>query len=79
MAQLKKLKAELEEIVLKRIRAGPGCRGVVSVVLTLDDEGEWSFEVSDAGSADAENVRRAAIMIGHNLHDEFDLANAKGK
>ena len=74
MAKLKKSKSELEEIALKRIRARPGCRGAGTVVLTLDDDGEWSFEVSNAGSADAETVRRAAIAVGHAMHDEFDLA-----
>jgi hypothetical protein len=44
------------------------------LVLTLDDDGEWSFEVSDAGSADPDTVRRAAITVGHAMHDEFDLA-----
>lgn len=72
-ARPKKLKAELEETALKRVRAWPGCRSVASLMLTLDDDGEWSFEVSDAGSADAENARRAAIMVGLNMHDEFDL------
>ena len=43
------------------------------MVLTLDDDGEWSFEVSDAGSADADHVRRVAIAVGHSMHDEFDL------
>ena len=69
-----KSKGELEDLALKRIRAWPGCRGAVRVALTLDDDGEWSFDVSDAGSADAENVRRAAIAVGHAMHDEFDLA-----
>jgi hypothetical protein len=45
-----------------------------TVVLTLDDDGEWSFEVSDPGSADAETVRRVAIAVSHKMHDEFDLA-----
>jgi hypothetical protein len=43
------------------------------LVLTLDED-EGSFEVHEAGSADPENVRRAAILVGHQLHDEFDLA-----
>jgi hypothetical protein len=53
LAKLMKSKSETEEIALKRIRGWPGCRGTSTVVLTLDDDGEWSFEVSDAGSADA--------------------------
>ncbi len=69
-----KSKTDLEEIALKRVRGWPGCRGTASLVLTLDDDGEWSFEVSDAGSADADTVRRAAIAVGHSMHDEFDLA-----
>jgi hypothetical protein len=69
-----KSKSQLEEIALKRVRGWPGCRGTSTVVLTLDDDGEWAFEVSDAGSADAETVRRAAIAVGHAMHDEFDLA-----
>lgn len=73
LAKLIKSKSELEEIALKRVRGWPGCRGAARVALTLDDDGEWSFEVSDAGSADG-TVRRAAISIGHTLHDEFDLA-----
>jgi hypothetical protein len=56
-------KTELEEIALKRIRAWPGCRGDARVALTLDGDGEGSFEVSDAGSADAETFRRAAIAV----------------
>lgn len=72
--RLSKSKGELEEIGIKRIRAWPGCRGAGRVALTLDDDGEWSFEVSSPGSADAETVRRAAIAVGHAMHDEFDLA-----
>jgi hypothetical protein len=72
--QAKKSRDELEEMALKRIRARPGCRGAARVALTLDDDEDWSFEVSDAGSADAETVRRAAILVGHAMHDEFDLA-----
>jgi hypothetical protein len=70
----KKSRNELEEIALKRIRSRPGCRGAAAVILTLDDDGEWSFEVSDPGSADADTVRHATIAVGHALHDEFDLA-----
>ena len=73
-ARVNKSKGELEEIALKRIRAWPGCRGAGRIALTLDDDGEWTFEVPDAGSADAETVRRAAIAVGHAMHDEFDLA-----
>lgn len=72
--RLRKTKSEIEELALKRIRAWPGCRGVPTVVLTLDDDGEWSFEVSDPGSADPETVRRVAIAVNHKMHDEFDLA-----
>jgi hypothetical protein len=72
--KLNKSKGELEDIALKRIRAWPGCRGAARIALTLDDDGEWSFEVSDAGSADAETVHRAAIAVGHTMHDEIDLA-----
>jgi hypothetical protein len=72
--KLSKSKDELEELALKRIRAWPGCRGVPTVVLTFDDDGEWSLEVSDAGSADAETARRVAIAVSHKMHDEFDLA-----
>jgi hypothetical protein len=39
----------------------PGCRGAATVVLTLDDEGEWSFEVSNAGSGAADTIRRALL------------------
>lgn len=74
MAKLKKSKSQLEELALKRVRGWPGCRGTSILVLTLDDDGEWSFEVSDAGSADPDTVRRAAISVGHAMHDEFDLA-----
>jgi hypothetical protein len=74
MAKQKRSKPELEETALKRVRAWPGCRGVSAITLTLDDDGEWGFELSNAGSADAETVRRAAIAVGHAMHDEFDLA-----
>jgi hypothetical protein len=74
LAKPMKSKGELEETALKRVRGWPGCRGASSTALTLDEDGEWSFEVSDAGSADAETVRRAAIAVGHTMHDEFDLA-----
>lgn len=70
----KKSREELQEIGLKRIRERPGCSGAAVVVLTLDDDGEWSFEVSDPGSADADAVRLATIAVGHAMHDEFDLA-----
>ena len=72
-AKLQRSRAELEEIGLKRIRARPGCCGLARIALTLDDDGEWSFEVSDAGSADGDTVRQAAIAVAHALHDEFDL------
>ena len=74
LVKLIKSKSELEEIALKRVRGWPGCRGAARVAITLNDNGEWSFEVSDAGSADAGTVRRAAIAIWHTLCDEFDLA-----
>jgi hypothetical protein len=73
-ALLKKSRSDLEEIALNRIRARPGCRGAAAIVLTLDDDGEWSFEVTNPGSADAETVRHAAIAVGHAMHDEFDLS-----
>jgi hypothetical protein len=73
MAMQNRSKDELEEIALKRIRARPGCRGVSAIALTLDDDGEWGFELSDAGSADSETARGAAIAVGHAMHDEFDL------
>jgi hypothetical protein len=47
---------------------------VAGLTLALDDDGEWSFEVHDAGSADAETAQRAAIQVSHQMHDEFDLA-----
>ena len=74
LAKLMKSKNQLEEIAIKRIRTQPGCRGAAAIALTLDDDGEWALEVSDAGSADAETVHRAAIAVGHSMHDEFDLA-----
>jgi len=74
LAKPEKSKTDLEEIALTRVRAWPGCRGVATLVLTLDDDGEWSFEVSNPGSADADTVRRAAIAVGHSMHDEGDLA-----
>ncbi len=74
MGNQKKSKTELEDLALKRVRARPGCRGVAALTLTLDDDGEWSFEVQDVGSADAETVQRAAILVSHQMHDEFDLA-----
>ena len=78
MPKLSKSKDELEWIGLKRVRAWPGCRGAAVVVLTFDDDGEWTFEVSDSGTSDAETVRRAAIIVGHTMHDEFDLAMCFG-
>jgi hypothetical protein len=61
-------------MALKRIRAWPGCRGIAAITLTLDDDGEWGFELLNAGSADAETAQSAAIAVGHAMHDEFDLA-----
>ena len=63
--QAKKSRDELEEIALERIRMRPGCRGAATVVLTLDDNGDGSFEVSDPGSADAEGV--------HSRQSPFDM------
>ena len=74
MANQQKTRTELEDIALKRVRARPGCRGVASLAFSLDDDGEWSFEVHDAGSADLETARRAAIQVSHQMHVEFDLA-----
>ncbi len=74
MARQTRAKTELEAIALNRVRARPGCRGATALTLTLDDDGEWTFEVHDAGSADPESVQRAAILVGHQMHDEFDLA-----
>jgi hypothetical protein len=74
MLKEKKTAAELEALGLKRIRAWPGCRGVVSVTLTLDDDGEWSFGAYEPGQAEVDVVRRVAIAVSNQLHDEFDLA-----
>ena len=74
MHRAKKTVEELEAIGLQRVRTRPGCRGVTSLTLTLDDDGEWSFDKFDAGSADADTVHKAAIAVGHQMHDEFDLA-----
>jgi hypothetical protein len=65
---------ELEEIALKRVRVRPGRRGVASIALILDDDGEWGFELSNLGSADPETAQSAAIAVGHAMHDEFELA-----
>jgi hypothetical protein len=52
-----------------------GIGGMITIFVWPAPRGiEWSFEVSDAGSADGENVHRAAISVGHTMHDEFDLA-----
>ena len=74
MVRQTRTRFELEELALKRIRARPGCRGVSAITLTIDDDGEWGFELTNAGSADAETARSAAIAVGHAMHDEFDLA-----
>jgi hypothetical protein len=66
--------AELEAIGLQRVRSRPGCRGFSSLTLTLDEDGEWSFGVFDAGSCDAETAQHVVIAVGHAMHDEFDLA-----
>lgn len=58
-------KLELEEMALKRVRARPGCRGVSAITLTVDDDGEWGFELSNPGSADAETAHSAAIAVGY--------------
>lgn len=73
MHRAKKTIEELEAIGLQRVRSRPGCRGVSSLTLKLDEDGEWSFGIFDAGSADAEAVQHAAIAVGHAMHDEFDL------
>jgi len=74
MPRAKKTVAELEAIGLQRVRARPGCRGVSSITLVLDEDGEWSFGTYDAGSVSPEIVQHAAIVAGHAMHDEFDLA-----
>jgi hypothetical protein len=74
MPRQRRSKLQLEEIALRRIRARPGCRGVSAITLTLDDDGEWGFELFNAGSADAESAQSAAIAVGHAMHDEFELA-----
>jgi hypothetical protein len=74
MVRQKKSKLELEQTALKRVRARPGCRGVSALTLTLDDDGEWGFELSNTGSSDTETAESAAIAVGHAMHDEFDLA-----
>lgn len=73
MPRAKKTIEELEAIGLQRVRARPGCRGVSSLTLKLDEDGEWSFGIFDAGSADFETVQRAAIAVGHQMHDEYEL------
>ena len=73
MPRAKKTVEELEAIGLNRVRSRPGCRGVSSLTLKLDEDGEWSFGIFDAGSADAETVQRAAIAVGHQMHDEYEL------
>jgi hypothetical protein len=74
MHRPKKTAEELEAIAIQRIRARPGCRGISSVTLTLDDDGEWSFSAYEPGSSDPDTIRAAAIAVGHQMHDEFDLA-----
>jgi hypothetical protein len=74
MIRPKKSKLELEEIAVKRVRARPGCRGVSTITLTLDDDGEWGFELSNPGSADPETAQSAIIAVGDAMHDEFDLS-----
>lgn len=72
MHRVRKTAAELEAIGLQRIRARPGCRGVSSLTLALDEDGEWYFSY-DAGAADTDLVGRAAIAVSHQMHDEFYL------
>ena len=75
MHRARKTVEELEAIGLQRIQARPGCRGVRSVTLMLDEDGEWSFGRYDAGAVEnAELVRWATIAVSHQMHDEFDLA-----
>jgi hypothetical protein len=65
---------ELEAIGLQRINTRPGCRGVRSITLTLDESGEWSFGAYDPGSVEnVELVRWATFAVSHQMHDEFDL------
>jgi hypothetical protein len=72
MHRVRKTAEELEVIGLLRIHARPGCRGVSSMTLTLDEDGEWYFSY-EAGSADVDITGRAAIAISHQMHDEFYL------
>lgn len=73
MRRAKKTIEELETIGLQRVRSRPGCRGVSSLTLKLDEDGEWSFGIYDAGSADAETVQRATVAVGQQMHDEYEL------
>jgi hypothetical protein len=74
MERAKKTIEELEAIGLQRVRSRPGCRGVSSLTLKLDEDGEWSFGIYDAaGSADAETVQRATVAVGQQMHDEYEL------
>lgn len=74
MHRAKKTVEELEAIGLQRIAARPGCRGVRSVTLTLDEDGEWSFGAYDRGSVENDELLRwATIAVSHQMHDEFDL------
>lgn len=72
MHRARKTAEELEAIGLQRMHARPGCRGVSSLTLALDEDGEWYFTF-EAGSADVDMVGRAAITISHQMHDEFYL------
>lgn len=75
MLREKKTIEELEAIGLQRVRGRPGLRGVRSVSITLDEDGEWALGAYDAGSVEnVELVRWATIAVGHQMHDEFDLA-----
>jgi hypothetical protein len=73
MHRAKKNVEELEAIGLQRLRMRPGCRGVSGLTLTLDDDGEWSLVPYGLGSSDGDLIRRAALAVSHQMHDEFDL------
>jgi hypothetical protein len=73
MHRANKTVVELEAIGLQRVHSRPGCRGVRSIGLTFDEDGEWSFGAYEPGSVDHELVRWAVLAVNHQMHDEFEL------
>jgi hypothetical protein len=75
MANRRISRGALEQLVLERLKAAPGCNGARSVVVVMRSEGDtpsnWRVGMFDSGTASSEACRRALASIENRLANDF--------